>query len=64
MTEEQIQRQIRLDKAQLEMFKGQMDQEEINWIKARISEFQFMLPQARYQDKIKAFGWKSVERNA
>jgi hypothetical protein len=23
-----------------------------------------MLPQARHQDKVKAFGWKSVERNA
>lgn len=64
MTEEQIQRQIRLDKAQLEMFKGQMDQEEIDWTKTRISELKDMLPQARYQDKTRVLGWKSVERNA
>jgi len=64
MTEEQIQREIRLDKLQMQMWKGQMDQSEIDWKLARIAELKAMLPQARHQDKVKAFGWKSVERNA
>jgi hypothetical protein len=64
MTEEQIQREIRLDKLQMQMWKGQMDQGEIDWKLARIAELKAMLPQARHQDKVKAFGWKSVERNA
>jgi hypothetical protein len=64
MTEEQIQREIRLDKLQMQMWKGQMDQSETDWKLARIAELKAMLPQARHQDKVKAFGWKSVERNA
>ena len=64
MTEEQIQREIRLDKLQMQMWKGKMDQSEIDWKLARIAELEAMLPQARHQDKVKAFGWKSVERNA
>jgi hypothetical protein len=64
MTEEQIQREIRLDKLQMQMWKGKMDQSEIDWKFARIAELEAMLPQARHQDKVKAFGWKSVERNA
>ena len=64
MTEEQIQREIRLDKLQMQMWKGKMDQSEIDWELARIAELKAMLPQARHQDKVKAFGWKSVERNA
>lgn len=64
MTEEQIQREIRLDKLQMQMWKGQMDQSEIDWKLARIAELKAMLPQARHQDKVKAFGWKSMERNA
>jgi hypothetical protein len=64
MTEEQIQREIRLDKLQMQMWKGKMDQSEIDWKLARIAELKAMLPQARHQDKVKAFGWKSVERNA
>lgn len=64
MTEEQIQREIRLDKLQMQMWKGQTDQSEIDWKLARIAELKAMLPQARHQDKVKAFGWKSMERNA
>ena len=64
MTEEQIQREIRLDKLQMQMWKGKMDQSEVDWKLARIAELKAMLLQARHQDKVKAFGWKSVERNA
>lgn len=64
MTEEQIQRKIRLDKTELAMWSGRMDQSEIDWKKARISELEVMLPQARHQDKVFALGWKSIEKNA
>ncbi len=34
------------------------------WILARIETLKSMLPQARHDDQVRAFGWKSVERNA
>lgn len=34
------------------------------WILARIETLKSMLPQARHEDQVRAFGWKSVERNA
>ena len=34
------------------------------WILARIETLKSMLPQARHDDQVCAFGWKSVERNA
>ena len=49
---------------QLAMWNGRMDQSEIDWINAKISELKAMLPQARHNDKVRAFGWRSVERNA
>jgi len=64
MTTKQILTQIELDKAQLQMWKGRMEQSEINWLNARIAELKAMLPGARHNDKVRAFGWRSVERNA
>jgi hypothetical protein len=46
------------------MWQGKMDQSEIDWINAKISDLKAMLSQARYNDKVLAYGWKSVERNA
>ena len=63
-TTEQIKNEIAIEKNQLAMWQGKMDQSEIDWINARISELTAMLPQARHQDQVRAFGWKSVERNA
>tara|TARA_A200000159_G_scaffold159412_2_gene178000 strand:+ start:637 stop:837 length:201 start_codon:yes stop_codon:yes gene_type:complete len=63
-TTEQIKTEIALEENQLAMWNGRMDQSEINWINARISELKAMLPQARHNDKVRAFGWRSVERNA
>jgi flagellar biosynthesis chaperone FliJ len=63
-TTEQIKNEIALEKNQLAMWKGKMDQSEIDWINAKISDLKAMLPQARYNDKVLAYGWKSVERNA
>jgi len=63
-TTEQIKNEIALEKNQLAMWKGKMDQSEIDWINAKISDLKAMLPQARHEDKVRAFGWKSVERNA
>ncbi len=34
------------------------------WILSRIETLKSMLPQARHEDQVRAFGWKSVERNA
>jgi hypothetical protein len=64
MTAKQIITQIELDKAQLQMWKGRMEQSEINWLNARIAELKAMLPGARHNDKVNAFGFASVERNA
>lgn len=64
MTAEQILREIELDKAQLQMWKGRMEQSEINWLNARIAELKAMLPRAKHNDKINRFGFASVERNA
>lgn len=64
MTAKQILTQIELDKAQLQMWKGRMKQSEINWLNARIAELKEMLPEAKYSDKVNAFGFASVERNA
>ena len=63
MTTKEILTQIELDKAQLQMWKGRMEQSEINWLNTRIAELKAMLPGARYNDKVRAFGWRSVERN-
>ncbi len=63
-TTEQIKSEIALEQNQLAMWNGRMDQSEIDWINARISKLKAMLPQARYNDKVRAFGWRSVERNA
>ena len=63
MTAKQIITQIELDEAQLKMWEGKMEQSEINWLNARIAELKAMLPQAKHNDKVRAFGWKSVERN-
>jgi flagellar biosynthesis chaperone FliJ len=63
-TTEQIKNEIALEKNQLAMWKGKMDQSEIDWINAKISDLKAMLPQARYNNKVLTYGWKSVERNA
>jgi len=63
-TTEQIKNEIALEKNQLAMWKGKMDQSEIDWINAKISDLKAMLPQARHNDKVNAFGFASVERNA
>ena len=63
-TTEQIKTEIAIEENYLVMWKGKMDQSEIDWVNAKISELQAMLPQARYNDKVSAYGWKSVERNA
>lgn len=63
-TTEQIKTEIAIEENQLAMWNGRMDQSEIDWINARISELKAMLPQARHDDKVSAYGWKSVERNA
>lgn len=33
------------------------------WILSRIETLKSLLPQARHEDAVRAFGWKSVERN-
>jgi hypothetical protein len=63
-TTEQIKNEIAIEKNQLAMWQGKMDQSEIDWINAKISDLKAMLPKARYNDKVLAYGWKSVERNA
>ena len=63
-TTEQIKTEIAIEENQLAMWNGRMDQSDIDWINARISELKAMLPQARHDDKVSAYGWKSVERNA
>tara|TARA_A200000159_G_scaffold32336_1_gene28964 strand:- start:50 stop:250 length:201 start_codon:yes stop_codon:yes gene_type:complete len=63
-TTEQIKNEIALEKNQLAMWKGKMDQSEIDWINAKISDLKAMLPQAHYNTKVLTYGWKSVERNA
>ena len=63
-TTETIKREIRIEENYLAMWKGKMDQSEIDWVNAKISDLKAMLPQARYNDKVLAYGWKSVERNA
>ena len=63
-TTERIKREIRIEENYLAMWKGKMDQSEIDWVNAKISDLKAMLPQARYNDRVLAYGWKSVERNA
>lgn len=63
-TTERIKREIRIEENYLQLWKGKMDQSEIDWVNAKISDLKAMLPQARYNDKVLAYGWKSVERNA
>ena len=63
-TTEQIKTEIAIEENYLVMWKGKMDQSEIDWVKAKISELNAMLPQAKYNDKVRAYGWRSVERNA
>ena len=63
-TTEQIKSEIAIEENYLVMWKGKMDQSEIDWVNAKISELKAMLPQARHEDQVRAFGWKSVERNA
>ena len=63
-TTEEIKTEIALEENQLAMWNGRMDQSEITWINAKISELKAMLSQARHNDKVRAFGWQSVERNA
>lgn len=63
-TTETIKREIRIEENYLQLWKGKMDQSEIDWVNAKISDLKAMLPQARYNDKVVAYGWKSVERNA
>ena len=63
-TTERIKREISIEENYLAMWKGKMDQSEIDWVNAKISDLKAMLPQARYNDKVLAYGWKSVERNA
>lgn len=63
-TTEQIKNEIAIEKNQLAMWRGKMDQSEIDWINAKISDLKAILPQARYNDKVLAYGWESVERNA
>ena len=62
-TTERIKREISIEENYLAMWKGKMDQSEIDWVNAKISDLKAMLPQARYNDKVLAYGWKSVERN-
>lgn len=62
-TTEQINREIAIEENYLQLWKGKMDQSEIDWVNAKISELNAMLPQAKYNDKVLAYGWKSVERN-
>ena len=33
------------------------------WILSRIETLKSLLPQARHDDQVRAFGWKTVERN-
>jgi len=63
-TTERIKREIRIEENYLQLWKGKMDQSEIDWVNAKISDLKAMLPQARYNEKVLAYGWKSVERNA
>ena len=63
MTEEQAQREIRLEKAEMIMWKDRMTQTEIEWKNARIAQLKEMLPRLRDDDKVLAYGWRSVERN-
>ena len=63
-TTEEIKREISIEENYLAMWKGKMNQSEIDWVNAKISDLKSMLPQAKYNDKVRAFGWKSVERNA
>ena len=35
-----------------------------DWILASIQSLKARLPEARHEDQVRAFGWKSVERNA
>jgi len=63
-TTEGIKREIRIEENYLQLWKGKMDQSEIDWVNAKISDLKAMLPQARYNEKVLAYGWKSVERNA
>lgn len=63
-TTERIKSEIAIEENYLAMWKGKMDQSEIDWVNAKISDLKAMLPQARYNDKVLAYGWKSVERNA
>lgn len=63
MTAEQILREIRIEKASMIMWKHDMEQSEIDWKLGRINELEAMLPQAKHNDKIRAFGFASVERN-
>lgn len=63
-TTERIKREISIEESYLAMWKGKMDQSEIDWVNAKISDLKDMLPQARHNDKVVAYGWKSVERNA
>lgn len=63
-TTERIKSEIAIEENYLAMWKGKMDQSEIDWVNAKISDLKAMLPQARYNDKVVAYGWKSVERNA
>lgn len=62
-TTEEIKTEIAIEENYLAMWKGKMDQSEIDWVNARISELNAMLPQAKYNDKVRAYGWESVERN-
>jgi hypothetical protein len=62
-TTEQIKTEIAIEENYLAMWKAKMDQSEIDWVNAKISELNAMLPQAKYNDKVLAYGWESVERN-
>ena len=63
MTTEQINGEIAIEQAYMVMWKHDMEQSEIDWKHARIAELRAMLPQAKHNDKVRAYGWKSVERN-
>jgi hypothetical protein len=62
-TTERIKREIAIEENYLAMWKGKIDQSEIDWVNAKIFDLKAMLPQARHNDKVLAYGWKSVEKN-
>jgi hypothetical protein len=40
------------------------DEETRKWLLSSIETYTKMLPRARYDDDVRCYGWRSVERNA